>query len=664
MYKLHIRDDSGQTTVVPVTRERVTVGRQEGNTIRLTERNVSRTHARIVVKDSQILIEDVSRYGTRINGLRIKKRKAIAANDVIQIGDYNLQVEFEVQSMSDTEPHVPAVNKAEKKETKEKEKHRQDAPTRVEPAVSGVDSTSMINLNDIQQAAKNKSVEKSRVVADLPTLVAVNTALAGQEFRLSGKKVVIGRTDDNDVVVDHRSISRNHAQVTNEGGRITIQDLESANGMKINGEFYKQSVLRRGDMVELGHVTLRYLEPGETFTYNPDDYADIDSGSGDGQKSGSNKVWAILVVLIVVAAGVGIAIKFGGGTDPSTISNIDNPTRSKPDTKVAKADTKTTKRKTLPTEAMKKDVSVTKTETSSGKATSATVKDAVQPGTPRSNKATLAALQAQAQTQLNKKAWNEALAICQKMSALDASNIFASGCIQKSREYTGLKQTYETALRLAKSRSWEQAWTTLSKIANVDEKSDTGKKFSRLKDAVAKAYAGKLVKKAKRALKRKSYKSAIDLADQALDLNPKADEAQFVRTKAAKAKAKRDKKLAAKKKDPLKGKPPKSADKKKDKTKTTQPKEPKSAGTASLNSWNDYIRAAFSAGGSKKVKLLKQAAKKGFKQAYYYLGRAFKGSSCKTARSYFKKYLAWGGRNLNKAKTAKIYLAQLGDCSK
>src|SRR3974390_2444749 len=47
MWKLVIEDDEGKRTVVPLTRDQYSIGRKEGNTIRLTERNVSREHARI-----------------------------------------------------------------------------------------------------------------------------------------------------------------------------------------------------------------------------------------------------------------------------------------------------------------------------------------------------------------------------------------------------------------------------------------------------------------------------------------------------------------------------------------------------------------------------------------------------------------------------------------
>ena len=57
--KLIIKDDEGRKTVVPLVRDEITIGRQDGNTIRLTERNVSRRHARLVKDNGFVLIEPV-----------------------------------------------------------------------------------------------------------------------------------------------------------------------------------------------------------------------------------------------------------------------------------------------------------------------------------------------------------------------------------------------------------------------------------------------------------------------------------------------------------------------------------------------------------------------------------------------------------------------------
>src|SRR5712691_7190393 len=96
MYKLIIEDDEGKTTIVPLIRDEITIGRKEGNTIRLTERNVSRRHAKLVSQNGGVYIEDLGSYnGVRINGNRIDSRSAIVEGDRIQIGDYQLAVREE-----------------------------------------------------------------------------------------------------------------------------------------------------------------------------------------------------------------------------------------------------------------------------------------------------------------------------------------------------------------------------------------------------------------------------------------------------------------------------------------------------------------------------------------------------------------------------------------
>src|SRR5262249_35594702 len=96
MYKLIIQDDEGKTTVVPLIRDEITIGRKEGNTIRLTERNVSRKHARIVKSNGAVVVEDLDSYnGVKVNGARIQGRVAVNESDRIQIGDYLLELKLD-----------------------------------------------------------------------------------------------------------------------------------------------------------------------------------------------------------------------------------------------------------------------------------------------------------------------------------------------------------------------------------------------------------------------------------------------------------------------------------------------------------------------------------------------------------------------------------------
>ena len=100
-------------------------------------------------------------------------------------------------------------------------------------------------------------------------LVVLSTELAGMEFMLGRASVVIGRTDENDVQLNHRSISRHHAKVVRDGDRYTIVDLQSANGVRVNGDDYERIELNPGDIVELGHVKMRFVGPFELYVFDP-----------------------------------------------------------------------------------------------------------------------------------------------------------------------------------------------------------------------------------------------------------------------------------------------------------------------------------------------------------------------------------------------------------
>lgn len=65
----------------------ITIGRREGNTIKLDDQYASGNHAKIIVKNNEIVIEDLnSTNGIFINDERMNEFAKIRANDKIRIG--------------------------------------------------------------------------------------------------------------------------------------------------------------------------------------------------------------------------------------------------------------------------------------------------------------------------------------------------------------------------------------------------------------------------------------------------------------------------------------------------------------------------------------------------------------------------------------------------
>jgi ABC transport system ATP-binding/permease protein len=92
--KLIIEDDEGRRTVIPLFRDELTIGRAEENSVRLTDKDVSRRHARLFRREGQVYLEDLnSLTGVRVNGQRIHGRRPIHEGDLIEISRYDLAVE-------------------------------------------------------------------------------------------------------------------------------------------------------------------------------------------------------------------------------------------------------------------------------------------------------------------------------------------------------------------------------------------------------------------------------------------------------------------------------------------------------------------------------------------------------------------------------------------
>lgn len=271
MVRLVISDNEGSTTVVPLLRDEVTIGRKEGNTIRLTERNISRRHVQLVRVGGVYKLRDLDSYnGVLVNGRKVEGEAAINNGDQIQVGDYTILVEEEAGAS------------------------RSAAPTAGPSAGAGP---------SVAPAAlpPEPSVLNSRRPAVPARLVMLTQPASGAEFVLpSDRSARLGRSDDVDCPINHRSVSREHAEIRPQGDRFVIEDLGSANGVTVNGRPVKTADLHSGDIIELGQVVFRYVSAGEHYFFDPGEATRYRSSTAG--KGGANLRLAIVLAAVTVAA--------------------------------------------------------------------------------------------------------------------------------------------------------------------------------------------------------------------------------------------------------------------------------------------------------------------------------------------------------------------------
>ena len=82
------------------------------------------------------------------------------------------------------------------------------------------------------------------------------------------ERIIVGRARNNDVSIDHGSISKVHAYVTQSGNEYTIVDAGSRNGTWVNGRPVSttdREKLRVGAQVRLGSVVLELIDAASVY---------------------------------------------------------------------------------------------------------------------------------------------------------------------------------------------------------------------------------------------------------------------------------------------------------------------------------------------------------------------------------------------------------------
>ena len=89
----------------------------------------------------------------------------------------------------------------------------------------------------------------------------IKTAQGTKRLKLGKSPVTIGRQPDNALVLPDELTSRHHCVIEPWNGGFRVRDLGSSNGTKLNDEKVATDFLDNGDVVKIGQIELRFIDP-------------------------------------------------------------------------------------------------------------------------------------------------------------------------------------------------------------------------------------------------------------------------------------------------------------------------------------------------------------------------------------------------------------------
>ena len=92
-----------------------------------------------------------------------------------------------------------------------------------------------------------------------PRLILIGPQETVQEITLHKKIFTIGRSSENDLVLNDPAVSRRHVTLRQDGEDYLLQDEKSRNGILVNGKSASTVVLSDGDLIQIGGFNLQFF---------------------------------------------------------------------------------------------------------------------------------------------------------------------------------------------------------------------------------------------------------------------------------------------------------------------------------------------------------------------------------------------------------------------
>ena len=94
----------------------------------------------------------------------------------------------------------------------------------------------------------------------MPKVIVQIDGVVIKEMQLTKDVTTFGRRPYNDITIDNLAVSGEHAQFKLTGNQVVVEDRGSTNGTYVNGQAVTSSLLRDGDVIEIGRYQIRYID--------------------------------------------------------------------------------------------------------------------------------------------------------------------------------------------------------------------------------------------------------------------------------------------------------------------------------------------------------------------------------------------------------------------
>ena len=104
--------------------------------------------------------------------------------------------------------------------------------------------------------------------------------------------IIVGRKEDCDLRLDHKSVSKQHCIIVRTDGLPMLRDLGSTNGTRVNGTRVRRAALLPNDQLAIAHFRFKvFLGPDEVDPVRPDEHTQAIDGEEIARllKDGKNK---------------------------------------------------------------------------------------------------------------------------------------------------------------------------------------------------------------------------------------------------------------------------------------------------------------------------------------------------------------------------------------